>query len=327
MKPFTMRIGLTMLVAVVLASLLFGQARASAQISVVITSPAEGSAVPPSSSVLVIAAVSRATMISQSFKVTIYENLRALTNTTVSGSWQVTDYSNMLKVVQTHWTSPSVSTQVLTSTLTAYVEDNAGNSDMSLPVKVYVDTPPTVRIVSPLTNQVFFLRTNVLIQVEANDVDGSVTNVQFFAGTNLLGADALEPFEFLWTNQTSGPHRLTARAFDNLGVATDSAAVYITNNAVPAVSIVSPTNGTVFPQQNIVSITAQASDPDGSVTNLAFFANGLLIGRTISTPYTLNWTNVTQGDYDLTALATDNRGESTTSAPPVRITVLNAAPW
>lgn len=52
------------------------------------------------------------------------------------------------------------------------------------------------------------------------------------------------------------------------------------------------------------------------------FLNGATSIATVTqAPYTANWTNVTQGNYSLTAKATDNLGASTTSAAvPVAVT-------
>ena len=62
------------------------------------------------------------------------------------------------------------------------------------------------------------------------------------------------------------------------------------------------------------------------MTEVAFFANGALIGSDTDPPYAFSWTNVTPGSYSLTARSTDNGGATTTSSP-VNITVTgNVAP-
>ncbi len=99
-----------------------------------------------------------------------------------------------------------------------------------------------------------------------------------------------------------------------------------------------PTNGQVFYAPADIWLEADASDPDSSVTNVEFFANGADLGRgvgevtVITDPpgtapgtvayvvYDFRWQNVPTNNYSLTAVATDNGGLSTTSAP-VHITV------
>lgn len=49
-------------------------------------------------------------------------------------------------------------------------------------------------------------------------------------------------------------------------------------NDPPRVSIVTPTNGSVFYSPVDVSLIARASDPDGTVTNVEFFAGTTDLG-------------------------------------------------
>src|SRR6185503_8914021 len=64
-----------------------------------------------------------------------------------------------------------------------------------------------------------------------------------------------------------------------------------------------------------IPLSAQASDADGSVAQVAFYAGSTLIGTVTSAPYSITWSNVSAGSYTLTATAVDNRGAATTSAP------------
>ncbi len=86
-----------------------------------------------------------------------------------------------------------------------------------------------------------------------------------------------------------------------------------TVNAPPGVSITSPSSGATFVPGATVTVTANATDSDGSVTKVEFFANGNLIGTATSSPYSINW-QIGTGTFTLTAKATDNAGATTTSA-------------
>jgi RHS repeat-associated protein len=91
-------------------------------------------------------------------------------------------------------------------------------------------------------------------------------------------------------------------------------------NAAPTVSITSPAANATFTAPASITLTANAQDTDGTVTQVQYFANASPIGTATASPYSFNWTNVAAGSYSLTAAATDNAGASTTSAP-VAITV------
>ena len=99
----------------------------------------------------------------------------------------------------------------------------------------------------------------------------------------------------------------------------------ITTNVPPSVHLVTPTNGAAFKVPAVVTLTAEASDPDGVVTKVDFLVNNVMIGTRTNSPYTLLWTNTAAGYYVLNAKATDNRGATTLSTPVgVRATTVPA---
>lgn len=97
-------------------------------------------------------------------------------------------------------------------------------------------------------------------------------------------------------------------------------------NVAPVVSLTAPPAGSTFAAPASVVLTALASDGDGTITNVAFYANGSKIADDASNPYSTPWNGVPAGNYALTAVATDNTGLSTTSSV-VNVTVsTNTAP-
>jgi hypothetical protein len=89
----------------------------------------------------------------------------------------------------------------------------------------------------------------------------------------------------------------------------------------PNVTITSPADSTKFPDSTQVTITAAASDSDGTVVSVEFFVSDTSkIGEADTSPYTLVWENIPAGNYRLTAVATDNQGHKRTSNT-VHITV------
>jgi|GEM_PF-1776598 len=84
--------------------------------------------------------------------------------------------------------------------------------------------------------------------------------------------------------------------------------------SAPTVSVTSPAAKSAFSAPATVTLTADAQDSDGVVTQVAFFANGTPIGTDTASPFTIDWANVPAGAYSLTAVATDNEGLQTTSA-------------
>lgn len=98
-------------------------------------------------------------------------------------------------------------------------------------------------------------------------------------------------------------------------------------NARPLVAVSSPANGTLFGAPASFSIDAAASDPDGFVTNVAFYVNGSKAGDDTNSPFSLLMNNVPAGNYSIVAVATDNVGWHGTSAVvTVTVSANTAAP-
>ena len=91
-------------------------------------------------------------------------------------------------------------------------------------------------------------------------------------------------------------------------------------NNSPTVSIISPLDDADFNAPATVTINATASDIDGAISKVDFYRGSTLLGTDTTSPYSYTWNNVTDGNYILTAKATDDEGAVTTSSP-VSITV------
>ncbi len=86
-------------------------------------------------------------------------------------------------------------------------------------------------------------------------------------------------------------------------------------NSLPSVSLTSPAAGQNFsPAPASLTLSANASDSDGTISKVDFYNGSTLLNSDTSSPYSYSWTNVAQGTYNLTAKAYDNAGGSTTSS-------------
>ncbi|MDB6068165.1 MAG: C-terminal target protein [Pedosphaera sp.] len=92
-------------------------------------------------------------------------------------------------------------------------------------------------------------------------------------------------------------------------------AILTLSNSPPTVALTGPTDQATFSSPATITVSATAADPGGSVNRVDFFGSGFSIGTASNAPYTINWSNVTAGNYLLTARATDNIGSATVSAP------------
>jgi PKD repeat protein len=224
----------------------------------------------------------------------------------------------------------SVSLGVGQHALTAVASDNLGATKATpLPVTVNVasNSPPTVAITSPTNGTSFIAPATITIQATASDIDGSVTNVQFFDGNTSLGNRASSPFNLSVTLGV-GSHALTAVASDNLG-ATKATPLPVTvnvfSNSPPTAAITSPTNGATFIAPATITIQATASDTDGIVTNVQFFDGTTSLGNVSSSPFNLS-VSLGVGPHALTAVASDNLGATKATPLPITVNVASNSP-
>ena len=91
--------------------------------------------------------------------------------------------------------------------------------------------PPTCKITSPLNGQEITKGESVTISVEANDSDGTITEVRFSIDGVGKGSDSSYPYNYNWNtdNEDIGNHTLKATSVDNGGtVTTDEIDIFMT---------------------------------------------------------------------------------------------------
>jgi mono/diheme cytochrome c family protein len=93
------------------------------------------------------------------------------------------------------------------------------------------------------------------------------------------------------------------------------------------VSITSPAAGATFTAPATLTITANASDRDGTISRVDFFNGNALLGSDTTSHYAFTWNNVVVGSYSLTAKAIDSAGTvATSSAVSVNVKAAVIAP-
>ena len=93
-------------------------------------------------------------------------------------------------------------------------------------------------------------------------------------------------------------------------------------NQAPLVTLTAPANGATLYNGPWIPVTAAASDADGAVQRVEFWDADVKLLTLTSAPYLLTWLYAAPGPHTLRAIAVDNVGVSSTSAP-VAITVFD----
>jgi len=88
-----------------------------------------------------------------------------------------------------------------------------------------------------------------------------------------------------------------------------------TDNLAPNVSLLNPLEGSEVLKGEVVSLTSDATDADGTVSRVDYTVNGSLVGSSTVPPYLVSWTPLAIGTVTVKAIATDNSGAEAESSP------------
>ncbi|QCR21029.1 Ig-like domain-containing protein [Pontibacter sp. SGAir0037] len=91
---------------------------------------------------------------------------------------------------------------------------------------------PTISIVAPVASASYDAPAAITIEANATDSDGTIAKVEYYVDGVLLGTSDAVPYRFAWSQVSGGAYTLTAKAYDNEGLAATSAPVSVTVNCV-----------------------------------------------------------------------------------------------
>lgn len=149
------------------------------------------------------------------------------------------------------------------------------------------------------------------LEVWIDNISGLGTKIATIPITASGGAD-------VWKNYTAninvtGQHDLYFKFIGAAGIFSLNTVRFKINPGAPVVSLTAPANAAVVANGKAVTVSATASDPDGTVSKVEFYAGTTLIGTDNTSPYSISWTPTIAGSYSITAKVTDNAGNVSTS--------------
>src|SRR5213079_1158337 len=84
--------------------------------------------------------------------------------------------------------------------------------------------------------------------------------------------------------------------------------LYPIHDNFPSVFFLTPIDESRFAEPATVTLSAEASDPDGTVTRVDYFSGSTVLGSATNSPYYLTLPGLAAGTYSLKAQAVDNFG-------------------
>ena len=184
-----------------------------------------------------------------------------VTNATISK----VDFYNGASLLGTALTTPYTFTWTAVPTgsysLTARATDSLGSVATSAAVSVTVSAPGvlTVSLSTPLSGASYMAPADVAVTASAAAVSGAtITNIELYAGTTLIGSGATSPLSDIWSAVIPGTYTLTAKAYDSQGATATSAPVTVTITAAPGETI-------TFLHNDLAGNPIAATDVNGAI--------------------------------------------------------------
>ncbi|MCH7398638.1 Ig-like domain-containing protein, partial [Belliella sp. DSM 107340] len=210
--------------------------------------------------------------------------------------------------------------------ISARTTDDNGSTASSTEINILVierpNNAPTVNITAPLTNTKFNKGDEIVIEVNAQDTDGTIAKVEFFYGNMFLGSDLTAPYSFNWTNAPAGKHIITAKAIDNKSVAINSSPIsieVIEHQRSPSVRIVSPIANNEYFKNDILPLNVEIPEESSEIIKVDYFRNNIFIGSRSGENLSYNWEISVTGSVNITAIATDIEGKTASDARSIRV--------
>ena len=117
------------------------------------------------------------------------------------------------------------------------------------------------------------------------------------------------------SNLVEGVYKCRLTVYDGTYQDSDDVLVIVSanGNVNPTISITSPSNNAAFKEGEKITISASASDLDGTIALVEFYNDDEKLGEDSSAPFSFVWSDANIGTHQITAIATDNLGTKTTS--------------
>ena len=202
------------------------------------------------------------------------------------------------------------------------------------------NTAPTASLTKP--SQSFVAGNPFIVTASATD-NGTVSKVEFWQGTTLVGTDNAAPYEYTINSTVAASFTIVARAYDNCGAQTNSTANTYSATATcsdgvkngtetgtdcggnctacqtdPCAGNTAPSVSLSKSNQNFIAgtpfiVTSTASD-NGSVSKVEFWNGTTLLATDNTSPFEFTLNSTVAATFTIVARAYDNCGAQTNSA-------------
>jgi hypothetical protein len=176
---------------------------------------------------------------------------------------------------------------------------NAWSAAASTVVSV-ANAPPSIANLAATPNPVVHGSTVTLTASDVQDADGTITRVEFYRGSALLGSDQQASDGWSWTGSTAnwpvGQQTISARAQDNDGAWSQMVSTTVViEEAIPVVTSLSASPSTVVRPGEIALTASGLEIPNGTPVRVEFYRGDTRLGVDEDGSNGWSWTSTTSG--------------------------------
>ncbi|MGF1750558.1 Ig-like domain-containing protein [Vibrio cionasavignyae] len=172
---------------------------------------------------------------------------------------------------------------------------------------------PVVSILSPSAGQTVLLGSDVTIEADATDSDGTVVSVEASVDGTSLGALTQAPYTWLWNVNTLTSATISIVATDDQQRETQASTTVNVTDQVLTSEIIQPTSGSIVPLDKPVYVAVSAQSLQSDIAKAELYVNGQLVATDSAAPYEFSWQPAAIGGYQLTASVSDTQGNQVVS--------------
>jgi len=158
----------------------------------------------------------------------------------IAWSWKGNGSTEAFLDLSADWAGTSLNTWGQT------VVNGANGTKTGVVASVFTTTTnptPTVNIAAPANNSSSCYGTSIIINANPTITTGSISKVDFYDGTTLLGSDNTSPYSYTWVSPSTGAHTIGVIATSAANIASTKVTETITVNAIPAIpTVTTPIN-------------------------------------------------------------------------------------
>ncbi|MEW6710033.1 MAG: PKD domain-containing protein [Candidatus Riflebacteria bacterium] len=204
-------------------------------------------------------------------------------------------------------------TEPATYVVTVQANDSIGATGQAT-VKFRINSNPFAQITSPADKSIFQLGASVSFTGIGTDVEDITIPAASLTWT-LPGGATLTGSNFSRTDLPAGTQTVTLKSKDKIGAESSAASIEVFINTSPTISSIGPASGTVYLSGDPITFSANATDPNQSLSAGHYqWRRGL---TTIAMGNPVIVSTLTAGIHDITLVVSDSQGGSVSSSTRV----------